>query len=167
MKANKEKQLQLAQAKKQKDNKSSSSAPTEGSKKEEQPKEEPKKVEEEPKEEKAVKPSGEKKIMKKAKVASKKSNKFQWQILQDSGVPDDILPNFADPKYWLGYFPPIAQEHLKKFGLMTDFRRSFITTAVNPYYDAFIRWQFNTLKLKDKLFFHKRSELFSFCSSFF
>jgi len=34
-----------------------------------------------------------------------------------------------------------------KFGTGVDWRRSFITTSINPYYDSFIRWQFNTLKV--------------------
>lgn len=34
---------------------------------------------------------------------------------------------------------------MKAFGSAIDWRRSFITTAVNPVYDAFIRWQFNLL----------------------
>lgn len=34
-----------------------------------------------------------------------------------------------------------------KFGTAVDWRRSFVTTSVNPYYDSFIRWQFNTLKV--------------------
>lgn len=61
----------------------------------------------------------------------------------------------------LRYFPPIAIDHLKKFGLSADFRRSFITTDVNPYYDAFIRWQFNTLKKANKVLFGSRLSIFS------
>jgi leucyl-tRNA synthetase len=32
-----------------------------------------------------------------------------------------------------------------------DWRRSFITTSVNPYYDAFIQWQFLKLKELEKV----------------
>lgn len=35
-----------------------------------------------------------------------------------------------------------------KFGCGTDWRRSFVTTSINPYYDAFIRWQFRFLKVR-------------------
>lgn len=35
-------------------------------------------------------------------------------------------------------------------GCAIDWRRSFITTDRNPYYDAFIKWQFNTLKKQGK-----------------
>lgn len=38
-------------------------------------------------------------------------------------------------------------QDLKVFGAGIDWRRSFITTSVNPFYDSFIRWQFNTLKV--------------------
>ena len=47
--------------------------------------------------------------------------------------------------------PVASQSDLEAFGLAADFRRSFITTDVNPYYDSFVRWQFNTLKRKDKV----------------
>ncbi len=42
-----------------------------------------------------------------------------------------------------------------------DFRRSFITTDKNPYYDKFIQWQFNTLKKDNKVVFGKRPSIFS------
>ncbi|RYY82701.1 hypothetical protein EON63_12830 [archaeon] len=38
--------------------------------------------------------------------------------------------------------PPLHQA----FGAGIDWRRSFITTDVCPYYDSFIRWQFNKLR---------------------
>jgi leucyl-tRNA synthetase len=84
----------------------------------------------------------------------------QWNILLKM-VPQDEIPEFVDPYYWLKYFPPIGVEHLKKFGVGVDWRRSFITTAVNPYYDAFIRWQFETLKAKNKIRFGKRNNIYS------
>lgn len=37
-----------------------------------------------------------------------------------------------------------------------DWRRSFITTDVNPFYDSFVRWQFITLKERKKIKFGKR-----------
>ena len=42
-----------------------------------------------------------------------------------------------------------------------DWRRSFITTDVNPYYDSFVRWQFINLKERGKIKFGKRSEVTS------
>jgi len=61
----------------------------------------------------------------------------QWNILSKM-VPIEEIPAFSDPMKWLSYFPPLGVTAI-------DWRRSFITTAVNPVYDAFIRWQFNSL----------------------
>lgn len=54
-----------------------------------------------------------------------------------------------------------VQEDLQRFGLSVDWRRSFITTQANPYYDAFIRWQFNTLKKRNRIRFGMRPAVFS------
>lgn len=45
--------------------------------------------------------------------------------------------------------------------MKVDWRRSFITTDVNPYYDSFIKWQFRKLKSLDKVKFGKRYTIFS------
>ena len=84
----------------------------------------------------------------------------QWKILKMM-VPEDEIPQFVDPNHWLMYFPPIGVTHLKNFGAGVDWRRAFITTAVNPYYDAFIRWQFEVLREKNKVLFGKRNNVFS------
>lgn len=94
---------------------------------------------------------------KKTKVASKSSGaKTQFGIIQSMGVPAEEIPKFANAEHWLQYFPPIAIKDLKLFGAGIDWRRSFITTDVNPYYDAFVRWQFITLKDLGKVMFGKR-----------
>lgn len=41
-------------------------------------------------------------------------------------------------------------------GAKIDWRRTFITTDKNPYYDAFVRWQFEKLKKMGKVQFGKR-----------
>jgi len=46
-------------------------------------------------------------------------------------------------------------------GVAVDWRRSFITTDVNPYYDSFVRWQFETLREKKKVAFGKRYTIYS------
>ena len=46
-------------------------------------------------------------------------------------------------------------------GCKIDWRRSFITTDVNPYYDSFVKWQFWRLKEKKKIEFGKRYTIFS------
>jgi leucyl-tRNA synthetase len=84
----------------------------------------------------------------------------QWNILKRM-VPEDEIPEFADPIYWLKYFPPIGVDHMKRFGSGVDWRRAFITTSVNGYYDAFIRWQFNVLREKGKVLFGKRNNVYS------
>jgi leucyl-tRNA synthetase len=61
-------------------------------------------------------------------------------------IPDEEIPKFSDPYYWLNYFPPFGKQDLMKFGAPVDWRRSFITTDANPYYNSFIEWQFLTLK---------------------
>ena len=84
----------------------------------------------------------------------------QWNILKKM-VPEEEIPQFKDPYHWLAYFPPIGVEHLKHFGAGVDWRRSFITTDVNPFYDAFIRWQFHVLREKGKIKFGKRNNVYS------
>jgi hypothetical protein len=50
-----------------------------------------------------------------------------------------------DTNHWLRYFPPKAVRDMKAMGCGVDWRRSFITTDVNPFYSSFIEWQFRTL----------------------
>ena len=59
------------------------------------------------------------------------------------------------------YFPPLAQRDITSMGCGVDWRRSFITTDVNPYYDAFIQWQFNVLKRKGLIVKDKRYAIYS------
>lgn len=99
---------------------------------------------------------------KKSKAVSKAGTGVvrQWDILKMM-VEKGEIPEFADPHKWLAYFPPWGKVDLGKFGVMTDWRRSFITTSVNPYYDAFIRWQFRFLKERGRVKFGKRPNVFS------
>ena len=84
----------------------------------------------------------------------------QWKILARM-IPEDEIPAFQNALHWLSYFPPIGVEHMQKFGAGVDWRRAFITTFVNPYYDAFIRWQFEVLREKGKIMFGKRNCVYS------
>ena len=43
-----------------------------------------------------------------------------------------------------------------------DWRRSFITTDVNPFYDSFVRWQFHCLRKANKIQFGKRWVIYRF-----
>ena len=101
------------------------------------------------------------KALKKKDPAYEKPPLTQYEVLQQSNIPDDEIPLFQDPNHWLEYFPPIGQRELQRLGIHTDWRRSFITTERNPYYDAFIRWQFHHLKESGKIKFGKRHAVYS------
>lgn len=88
-------------------------------------------------------------------------SKTQSEILQMCGIPDDEVAAFAESEHWLRYFPPKATEDLQAFGLCADWRRSMITTSMNPYYDSFIRWQFNTLRANNKIHYGKKYTIYS------
>lgn len=99
---------------------------------------------------------------KKNKAAAKTGHAVrQWDILKSSGVPEEQIPQFADAQFWLEYFPPLARNDLTRMGCGIDFRRSFITTDVNPFYDSFIKWQFRQLEKKGHLKFGKRESIYS------
>jgi leucyl-tRNA synthetase len=85
----------------------------------------------------------------------------QYQILAQMAVTSEIMPKFTNPEEWCFHFPPISKHDLTKFGCHIDFDRSFITTSLNPYYNSFIRWQFNTLKARGYLKFGKRPSIYS------
>ncbi|TAL53050.1 MAG: leucine--tRNA ligase, partial [Nanoarchaeota archaeon] len=70
----------------------------------------------------------------------------QWQIMKGMGFSDEEIKKFEDPVHWITFFPKEAKKDLESLGFSIDWRRSFITTDLNPHYDAFIRWQFNRLK---------------------
>ncbi|KAI1903034.1 hypothetical protein AGOR_G00023010 [Albula goreensis] len=94
-------------------------------------------------------------------VAKSGGSKFQWDIMKSLGLRDEDIMKFADAAHWLEYFPPLAVQDLKSMGIKVDWRRSFITTDVNPYYDSFVRWQFITLKERKKIKFGKRYTIYS------
>lgn len=99
---------------------------------------------------------------KKSKAAAKAGNlKYQWQIMSALGISDEEIKQFADPMFWLEYFPPLTKSDLQQMGLKVDWRRSFITTNVNPYYDSFVCWQFYRLKERSKIKFGKRYTIYS------
>jgi len=99
---------------------------------------------------------------KKSKAAAKAGTaKYQWQIMQSLGLKDEEIKKFANADYWLDYFPPNCKADLQAMGLAVDWRRSFVTTDVNPFYDSFVKWQFVHLKQRDKVKFGKRYTIFS------
>nr|XP_040128175.1 leucine--tRNA ligase, cytoplasmic isoform X2 [Ictidomys tridecemlineatus] len=81
--------------------------------------------------------------------------------MKSLGLSDEEIEKFSEAEHWLDYFPPLAIQDLKRIGLKVDWRRSFITTDVNPYYDSFVRWQFLTLRERNKIKFGKRYTIYS------
>ncbi|GAA5927076.1 hypothetical protein JCM1841_001908 [Sporobolomyces salmonicolor] len=99
---------------------------------------------------------------KKGKLAAKSTGlQYQFQIMESIGVHRSEIKKFADPYHWLEHFPPIAQQDLNALGSRIDWRRSFITTPANPYYDSFVRWQMNKLHGLGYIKFGKRYTIFS------
>jgi leucyl-tRNA synthetase len=87
--------------------------------------------------------------------------KYQWHIMRSLGLSDDEIKEFADANHWCEYFPQKWIEDLNAFGLRADWRRVFMTTDRNPYFDAFVKWQFQRLKERNKIKFGKRYTIFS------
>lgn len=100
---------------------------------------------------------------KKSKANAKVNSalKYQFQIMLAIGIPIEEIHHFADPQHWLQYFPPLWKRDLDNMGCRVDWRRSFVTTDANPYYDAFVRWQVNRLKEMGKIRFGKRYTVYS------
>ena len=99
---------------------------------------------------------------KKSKAAAKGVKlKHQFQIMLALGIPKEDIHKFADASYWLKYFPPLCQQDLNNLGARIDWRRSFVTTDANPYYDTFVRWQMNRLKELDKIQYGVRYTVYS------
>lgn len=90
-----------------------------------------------------------------------KNDRAQVVILRKMGISIEEMHMFSDPYYWIKYFPEKAKEDLTKFGLSADFKKSFMTTDINPYYDSFVKWQFEILHRGGKLVFGKKPIIFS------
>lgn len=109
-----------------------------------------------------VKAEPEKFSGKKGKVAAKTVKmKYQFQIMLALGIPLGEIHKFADASHWLQHFPPLTIQHLDGFGAKVDWRRQFVTTDANPYYDAFVRWQMNRLHELGKILFGNRYTIYS------
>ncbi|KAF8494346.1 leucyl-tRNA synthetase [Russula emetica] len=99
---------------------------------------------------------------KKGKLAAKSTgHTYQFQIMESIDVPRSEVKEFADPYHWLTYFPPIAIADNRALGTRVDWRRSFMTTPANPYYDSFVRWQMNKLYALGKIKFGERYTIYS------
>lgn len=79
-------------------------------------------------------------------------------ILNSLGF-EDVAP-FTDPLHWIKTFPGYGRDTLTAYHASIDWRRSFITTSMNRYYDSFVRFQFNRLRRAGLLSFGKRYSIF-------
>ncbi|OWM65697.1 hypothetical protein CDL15_Pgr017194 [Punica granatum] len=99
---------------------------------------------------------------KKSKAAAKSGGQlYQWEIMRSVGLSDSDISRLQNPRNWLTFFPPLAMDDLKAFGLGCDWRRSFITTDANPFYDSFVRWQMRKLKSMGKIVKDVRYTIYS------
>ena len=99
---------------------------------------------------------------KKGKASAKTIKaKYQFQIMLSQGLPREEIHRFADPAYWLEFFPPLCRQDLNNFGARIDWRRQFVTTDANPYFDSFVRWQMNRLHELKKIQFGARYTIYS------
>lgn len=99
---------------------------------------------------------------KKSKALAKTgAAKYQWQIMKSLGLKDEEIVKFCESDHWLNYFPPLAVQDLNSIGIHVDWRRTFVTTDANPFYDSFVRWQFLELKKKNKIEYGKRYTIYS------
>ncbi|KAF8064193.1 hypothetical protein FPV67DRAFT_1584778 [Lyophyllum atratum] len=94
-------------------------------------------------------------------VAKSTGHTYQFQIMESIGFPRSEIKKFADTQHWLTTFPPIAIEDHNSFGSRIDWRRTFLTTDANPYYDSFVRWQANKLHKLGKIKFGERYTIYS------
>ncbi len=72
----------------------------------------------------------------------------QVKSLKEQGFSVKEIKRLKRPEVWAEVFPGIWRKACREMGISYDSRREFITTSLNPYYDKFIRWQFNKLKEK-------------------
>ncbi|KAI0533322.1 leucyl-tRNA synthetase [Xylaria digitata] len=94
-------------------------------------------------------------------VAKSGAAKYQFQIMLSQGIPREDIHKFADPYHWVHVFPAAGMRDASRLGLRVDWRRSFVTTDANPFYDSFVRWQMNRLKELGKIKFGKRYTIYS------
>jgi leucyl-tRNA synthetase len=80
-----------------------------------------------------------------AKRVAEKEPK-ELKILKDMGFSDREIPKFADPLHWIKTFTKASEDDYRMLGVSIDWRRTFVTTDINPHYSRFVQWQFRKLK---------------------
>jgi len=73
----------------------------------------------------------------------------QISIMKSMGFSEEEITKFEDVNYWIEFFAPEFEKDYRSLGMSVDWRRKFITTSYNKYYDKFIQWQFRKLKEKN------------------
>lgn len=77
----------------------------------------------------------------------KQKDQKTLETFKIQGVSDSDLKRFAeDPKALAEYFAAGFRKDWDAIGMSIDWRRTFITTYLNPYFSRFVSWQFNKLK---------------------
>lgn len=86
----------------------------------------------------------------------------QFDTMIKMGIDETEIKKFIDPNMWLEYFPTIASSiDLPILGCAIDYRRTFVTTYLNPWFGSFIEWQFSKLCQENYLKFGKKMVIYS------
>lgn len=81
-----------------------------------------------------------------AALRIKEGDPKQIKTLKMMGIPDEEIPKFENPEYWVKFFKREFRRDFQRYGLSIDWRREFFTTYLNPPYSKFIQWQYLTLR---------------------
>ncbi len=77
----------------------------------------------------------------------RKGDEVQIRTMKLFGATDEEIEKMKeDPKFVALFWMKRWKEDLKRAGFGIDWRRSFITTSMNPQYSRFIEWQYEKLK---------------------
>ncbi|GFS17465.1 leucine--tRNA ligase, cytoplasmic [Elysia marginata] len=86
---------------------------------------------------------------------------YQWQIMASMGLTDQEIKPFAEASHWLTYFPQAWITDMKRMGVKIDWRRNYISTEANPYFDSFVQWLFIRMEERKRVKFDKMYTIFS------
>jgi leucyl-tRNA synthetase len=76
-----------------------------------------------------------------------KGDQGQIDTLKQFGATNEDIEKFkTSPEFVARFWIKKWKDVLRKAGFGIDWRRSFVTTTMNPTYSRFIEWQYNTLK---------------------
>lgn len=76
----------------------------------------------------------------------KKGDESQKQILLREGIKEKDIEKFKDPVFIVRFWQKRIENDANSLGLSVDWRRKF--TTIDPSFNRFIEWQYNTLKNK-------------------